>query len=449
MILDASQRGHCMEMGRHLLNARQNEQVEVREVRGFLADDVLGAMKEIEAVARGTRATQPLFSVSLSPPPTENVRIEVFEGAIAMIEERNGLTGQPRVVVFHEKEGRRHCHAVWSRIDAETMTAVPLPHFKLKLREVSRELFMEHGWRMPRGLVNSKELDPRNFSLDEWQQAKRIGRDPKALKTIVQECYAASDSGPAFAKALEERGLYLAKGDRRAHVAVTYEGEVISIARHLGRKTKEVTARLGSVEQLRSVEETRQHIASVITPKIHELRSQADRTKETELAGLDRDRLAMAERHRIERVRMDEGQKARREAENRERAGRMRGGLAGLLDKLTGEAAKTRKRNEMEAFFALERDRTQRQRMIEAQMDERRTLQQSIDAVRQRHINRIEELHRDLSRQMSVPMREAERAPASWEPPQDRLAERFARISRQRSERGISRDRGPGFDLER
>lgn len=449
MILDASQRGHCMEMGRHLLNARQNEQVEVHEVRGFLADDVLGAMKEIEAVARGTRATQPLFSVSLSPPPTENVRVEVFESAIAMIEERNGLTGQPRIVVFHEKEGRRHCHAVWSRIDAETMTAVPLPHFKLKLREVSRELFMAHGWRMPPGLVNSKERDPRNFSLDEWQQAKRMGRNPAALKAIVQECYAASDTGPAFAKALEERGLYLAKGDRRAHVAVTYEGEVISIARHLGRKTKEVTARLGSAEQLRSIDETRQHIASVITPKIHELRSQADRNKETELAGLDRDRLAMAERHRIERARMDEGQKTRREAENRERAGRMRGGLAGLLDKLTGVAAKTRERNEMEAFFALERDRTQRQHMIQGQMGERQTLQQSIDGVRQRHSNRIEELHRDLSRQMSMPVREPERAPASWEPPQDRLAERFDRISRQRSGRGILQDRGSGFDLER
>jgi hypothetical protein len=41
----------------------------------------------------------------------------------------------------------------------------------------------------------------------------------------------ASDGKEAFAKAMEERGLYLAKGDRRGHVAVTYEGEVFAISR--------------------------------------------------------------------------------------------------------------------------------------------------------------------------------------------------------------------------
>ncbi|HKJ61087.1 MAG TPA: relaxase, partial [Hyphomicrobiales bacterium] len=90
-------------------------------------------------VSRGTRCTQFLFSVSLNPPEDQNVKIETFENAIDRIEEKNGLTGQPRVVIFHEKEGRRHAHAVWSRIDAETMTARNLSHFKLKLRDISRE----------------------------------------------------------------------------------------------------------------------------------------------------------------------------------------------------------------------------------------------------------------------------------------------------------------------
>jgi hypothetical protein len=40
-----------------------------------------------------------------------------FEAAIDMAEQRLGLDGHPRAIVFHEKEGRRHAHAVWSRID--------------------------------------------------------------------------------------------------------------------------------------------------------------------------------------------------------------------------------------------------------------------------------------------------------------------------------------------
>ena len=123
MILKGSQRGGAKQLGLHLLKTEENEHVEVHDVRGFLSEDIVGALREAEAVAKGTKCRQYLFSVSLSPPEQENVRIETFETALKTIEEKHDLAGQPRVIVFHEKEGRRHCHAVWSRIDAETMTA--------------------------------------------------------------------------------------------------------------------------------------------------------------------------------------------------------------------------------------------------------------------------------------------------------------------------------------
>src|SRR5688572_24474410 len=135
MILKASQRGGGKQLGLHLTRTDDNEHVEVYEIRGFVSEDIIGALKEAYAVSKGTRCKQFLFSVSLNPPPHERVPVDVFENAIARIEQRNGLAGQPRIVVFHEKEGRRHAHAVWSRIDAETMTARNLPFFKAKLRD--------------------------------------------------------------------------------------------------------------------------------------------------------------------------------------------------------------------------------------------------------------------------------------------------------------------------
>ena len=92
---------------------------------------------------------------SYNPPPFENVPTEAFEDAIAHVEKKLGLTGQPRAIVFHEKDGRRHCHAVWSRIDAVAMKSIPMSHSKRKLMEVSRVLYREHGWQMPRGMMNS------------------------------------------------------------------------------------------------------------------------------------------------------------------------------------------------------------------------------------------------------------------------------------------------------
>jgi len=44
--------------------------------------------------------------------------------AIDRLEKDLGLTGQPRAVVVHEKEGREHCHVVWSRIDLDKMRTI-------------------------------------------------------------------------------------------------------------------------------------------------------------------------------------------------------------------------------------------------------------------------------------------------------------------------------------
>ncbi|MCG8441140.1 MAG: relaxase/mobilization nuclease domain-containing protein, partial [Caulobacterales bacterium] len=178
MILKGSQRGGGRNLAVHLMRVDDNEHVELHEVRGFVADDLHGAFKEAYAVSRATRCKQYLFSLSLNPPEQERVPVDAFENAIDRIEKKLGLEEQPRAVVFHEKEGRRHAHCVWSRIDARSMTARQLSHFKIKLRDVSRELFFEHGWRMPRGLANAKERDPADFTLAEWQHAKRHGRDP-------------------------------------------------------------------------------------------------------------------------------------------------------------------------------------------------------------------------------------------------------------------------------
>ncbi|TCS60272.1 hypothetical protein EDD52_11592 [Primorskyibacter sedentarius] len=127
MILKGNERSKGKELAKHLMNAHDNEHVELHDLRGFAADDLAGAMQESEAIARGTRCKKHLFSLSLNPPEHEDVAVEDFEAAIARIENRLGLEGQPRAIVFHEKEGRRHAHAVWSRIDGEEMKAINLP----------------------------------------------------------------------------------------------------------------------------------------------------------------------------------------------------------------------------------------------------------------------------------------------------------------------------------
>ena len=137
MILKGNQRAGGRQMALHLLNGEQNEHVNVHEVSGFMARDVLGALNEAYALSKGTKCKQFMYSLSLNPPQDEKVDIETFEKTLERVEQKLGLEGQPRVVVFHEKEGRRHAHCVWSRINTDEMKAVNISHPKLKLNDLS------------------------------------------------------------------------------------------------------------------------------------------------------------------------------------------------------------------------------------------------------------------------------------------------------------------------
>jgi hypothetical protein len=248
---------------------------------------------------------------------------------------------------------------------------------------------------MPRGLANNKDRDPRNFTLAEWQQAKRVGRHAGDLKADIQEAWAISDSRNSFSHALEERGLFLARGDRRGHVAVTYEGEAISIPRAIGKKSKDVTMRLGKPQELNNVSETRQRIAKDIVPKLasHITKARADATAEK--SALEIRRQGMQAQQQAERAKLDAGQKARVEQEAAERSARFRKGLRGLLDRVTGKRAALEKQNEMEAIWSLQRDREQRHALVEAQLRDRQSLQAEILAARNRHAEVLRGLHHD------------------------------------------------------
>lgn len=397
MILKGSQRAGAKQLAVHLLRTDENEHVEIHDIRGFAADDLTGALREAYAVSRGTKCKQFLFSLSLSPPETGSVPIDAFEAAIGEIEAKLGLVGQPRAVVFHEKQGRRHAHCVWSRIDPETMTAINLPHFKLKLRDVSRQLYIEHGWRMPHGLVASAERDPRNFTRAEWQQAKRAKQDPRELKAIFQDCWAISDSRKALEQALASRGLYLARGDRRSFVAVDFRGEIYALAKWVGIRSKDVRAKLGTGDDLPSLPQVQSRIAAMMTEIFKRHLNEADATFAAKAKPLEARRSRLVQTHRRARARLNAEQEARRVAETRRRAERMPRGLRAVWSWLTGNTTRIRRENEAEAAIALTRDRAEHQALVDQQLEERRRLQAEIRQLRQIHARETCSAHRDLA----------------------------------------------------
>jgi len=397
MILKGSQRGGPRALAAHLLNDKDNDHVTLAQIRGFATDDLFGAMAEVQAISKGTRCRQPVFSLSLSPPKdkplTTDALVEVADRAEATL----GLTGQPRAVVVHEKEGRKHAHVVWSRIDGDSMTAVNMPFYKTKLNALSKELFLENGWELPAGFRSKALRNPLNFTLEEWQIAKRLKLDPREIKQAFQSAWAQSDSRTSFGNAMGELGFYLAQGDRRGVVALDLDGNVFSVAKWTGVRTKEVRARLGDGTDLPRVESVR-HTNRLRVSK--ELRGHIEKQKAVHRAELQQDEKTIAKmrkHHRAERVLLAKKQAERWKSESKARASKFKRGLGVVMDLLTGRLFALRRENEKEAFKAHLRDTAQREQLGSTQFEERQALQERIDATKARHI----EERRMMARQVA------------------------------------------------
>ena len=421
MILKGSQRGGAKQLAAHLLKADENEHVEVYDLDGFIADDLHGALQEMYAISRGTRCQQFMFSVSLNPPQSESVPVEYFEKAIKDIELSLGLEGQPRAVVFHEKEGRRHCHAIWSRIDSEHMKAINLPYYKTKLRDISRELYFQYGWQMPRGLQDRNNRDPLNFSLAEWQQAKRLGEDPKLLQKLFQKCWAVSDNRASFEQALKDYGLYLAKGDRRGYISLDYRGEVYSLSRWIKVKTKTLKERLGPADALPSTQEVKARIARQMTEKLETYIQQAKGQFKEALGPFIQSKRTLVQQQQAQRNQLKQKQEDRWQKESIQRSQRLPRGFKGIWYRITGKHKAIRIQNEAEMKRCLIRDRDEKQRLIERQLKERQRLQDQVKPILQERQQQILTFKQDVARYMEL-----------GEPAKKNLQEEFSQSQKDR-----------------
>lgn len=384
MILVGSQRGGAGNLARHLMNAVENEHVTVQELRGFVADTLPGALAEAHAISKATQCQQFMFSLSLNPPKGQDATVEDMMRAADQAEAKLGLSGQPRAVVVHEKKGRRHIHVVWSRIDADSMKAINLPFFKQRLAALSKELYLEHGWELPDGHKENGWKNPLNFTMAEWQQAQRLDLDPREVKQIFQTAWRQSDSMPAFRAALEERGYWLARGDRRGFVAMDINGEVFSVARWTGVKTKEVNQRLGDPDKLLSVEQVKASAHARLTNRVRQYIAEGRATQAKELAPQAKALREMVKAHRQERAMLEKKLQARQLAETKERSARLHKGIRGVWELLTGKARAIRRQNEKEAFDGYRRDTAQREALFTAQSKEKQALHSRIAAMRAR-----------------------------------------------------------------
>lgn len=252
MIIKGKSVGGARRLAKHLVRADTNERVEVLELRGVVSEDLKSALLEMEAVAAGARTEKPFYHGSINTRADERLTVEQRMHAIDRLEATLGLTGQSRAVVLHVKEGREHCHIVWSRIDQDRMVAISDSHNYRKHEQVARELEREFGLERVQGAHverDGKERPKRTPSHSEMLQADRTGLTPQEIKEQVTALWRQTNTGQEFAAELSKAGFVLARGDRRDFVIIDRAGGTHSMARRIeGARAADIRERMTDLD---------------------------------------------------------------------------------------------------------------------------------------------------------------------------------------------------------
>ena len=265
MIIKARERGGAVRWARHLMNERDNDHMRVVELRGVVATSLRGAFEEIQAHGCTSRTRKPFFCVEICPDAGEPVTTATLLDVLSRIEAAfPKLAGRACVLVEHEKEGRIHWHATWSRI-GDNGKAINLPFSGVRCAEISEAMHTKLGTVAPEGLVDvvNGRQRKKGATLAESRQAKRVGLDAQSVREEVCGIWQTTSDREQTIEELAQAGFFLAKGDKRGFVIVHASGEVFSLARMAGVSAKEVKERLGDPEKLKCVDKAKALMAAM------------------------------------------------------------------------------------------------------------------------------------------------------------------------------------------
>lgn len=238
-------------------NPNVNDRVTVREISGLLSNTVEGALREMQAVASGSRSEGNfMYQANINPRDHERLTPEQFKKAVDTLEKQLGLEGHQRIVVEHEKKGRVHQHVIWNRVDVDTLRVKDIggnyAAHELAAEKLEREFGLERSPKPHLDLAAYQERRDRGkpFDISEIRASQKTGIDPQQIKAELTDLWRKVDSGKAFTAAIEERGYILAQGDRRNFCIIDHAGTAHSLARRIeGAKAKDINERLADIDR--------------------------------------------------------------------------------------------------------------------------------------------------------------------------------------------------------
>ncbi len=255
----------CTQKSRdHYMRGKENEKITVCEVSGFATQNADEALSILEVSAKGTKCKKPVYSTKINPETDRIWTEDEWQQAIDLLEKNLALTGHPRVVVEHTKNGRIHRHVLWSRYHPDGGAAKNMGNDYAAHQKTQKEIGQAFQLRpmMAKG---------REFKHWEVEWAKRYGFDIFKLRDQITTDFNGDKSGQAFKEQLESKGIVLCRGDKSQFVLILPWGQHKALSSMImGRPTKAILRRaLGDIDitKLPTVAEGKAQVTAVL-PKL-------------------------------------------------------------------------------------------------------------------------------------------------------------------------------------
>lgn len=231
MVTRGGIRGNGSQLADYLLAKKENDRVELFDIRGTsFPDDLKKSLIEMSlSVEFSRRAKKGLYHVIINPDPEASRQMTVADWHCAadILERETGFTGQKRVMVLHEKAGRLHMHCVYERWDYEKNRVIPSKNNYYAQNRARKQMEIEFGHR----------------------RTPDINTEKRELRKLATRLWQLHPSGQGFVRALDDHGYTVCRSDgRRPIVVVNRRGLSFDLVRPIkGAVTKDVKDRLKDV----------------------------------------------------------------------------------------------------------------------------------------------------------------------------------------------------------
>lgn len=252
----------CSDVGfwaQHLQNIEENERAELKQIRGLHADTLPEALEAMQRQARiNPRTKNFMYHADFNPRRDEQLTKEERDRALEIFETERGIPSDAaRIIMEHVKNGRRHWHVIWYRLDhngrpfPDSLDAQVAHHAGENIsKELGLEKVISPFTREP-GTPRS-ERAPKAW---EMLRGMKTGIDARDVKAEVTELRQQCANGIEFYAALEKHGYILAHGDKiiageRALMIIDPAGNDYHLPRYIaGMNGKQVNEFMRDVDR--------------------------------------------------------------------------------------------------------------------------------------------------------------------------------------------------------